>query len=140
MSPAATYSGPDRFAASPWRRLTLGDRLLVGALLALGVFSFVMVSWLRPAGHTVVVEAGNREVYRAPLRQEGSVMVHGPVGTTVVEIRRGAAWVSQSDCPLHICMRMGKISRAGEVVVCVPNRVVVRIEGPRRSRFDVIVG
>jgi hypothetical protein len=123
-----------------WRLLTPADRLLIAVLLALSAGSFAAVERLRPLGETVVVEADNREVYRGPLREARHLEAHGPVGRTVVEIQNGAAWVSYSDCHLHICVRTGKISQAGSVIACVPNRVVVRIEGRRQNRYDVIIG
>ncbi len=140
MSPRAAHGPKDRAEVGLWRTLTPADKLLVAALLVLSASSFVAVPRVRPVGQTVVVRAGREEVYRGPLSQNRHLAVRGPGGLTVVEIRDGAAWVSTSECPLHICVRMGRISRAGEVAVCVPNRVVVQIEGHRRNRFDVIVG
>ena len=123
-----------------WQLLTPADRVLIGALLVASAASLAAVRQLRSAGQTVVVEADNREVYRGPLREERRLVLHGPVGVTVVEIRDGTARVSSSDCQLHICVRSGKISQAGSVIVCVPNRVVVRIEGRGHNRFDAVVG
>jgi len=37
--------------------------------------------------------------------------------------------VESSDCPQKLCVKMGKIDRAGEAVWCVPNCVGIRIEG-----------
>ncbi|MBC7186012.1 MAG: NusG domain II-containing protein [Calditrichaeota bacterium] len=122
------------------RLFTPADRLLIVLLLALSAGSFAAVQRLRPLGETVVVEADNREVYRGSLREARHLEVRGPVGTTVVEIQGGAAWVSSSDCHLHICVHTGKISQAGSVIACVPNRVVVRIEGRRHNQFDAIIG
>ncbi|MDZ7270921.1 MAG: NusG domain II-containing protein [candidate division KSB1 bacterium] len=140
MRTPGNHPGIDSRAKGIWRFLTPADRLLLGALLALSALSFAAVNQMRSAGETVVVQAGNREFYRGPLRQEQRLVVDGPVGTTIVEVHDGAAWVSASDCPMHLCVRMGKISRAGEVVVCIPNRVVVRIEGRRRNPLDAIIG
>ncbi|MGQ9559272.1 MAG: NusG domain II-containing protein [Candidatus Oleimicrobiaceae bacterium] len=123
-----------------WGVLTPADCVLIAGLLLTSAAGFAAVNWLRLAGQIVVVEADNREVYRGPLREPRQLVVHGPVGITVVEISQGAAWVSASDCHLHICVRTGKISQVGSMIVCVPNRVVVRIEGHRHNRFDVIIG
>ena len=34
-----------------------------------------------------------------------------------------------SDCKNQICVNTGKISRAGEIIVCLPNYVIVEIIG-----------
>jgi hypothetical protein len=35
-------------------------------------------------------------------------------------------------------MRMGKIHRAGEIIVCIPNRILIRIEGEDNRDLDGI--
>ena len=47
--------------------------------------------------------------------------------TVVVE--EGSIHVEDADCPDKICERMGKISKAGETIICLPNRVVIKILG-----------
>ncbi|QUL99412.1 MAG: NusG domain II-containing protein [Candidatus Fermentithermobacillus carboniphilus] len=41
--------------------------------------------------------------------------------------------VSESPCENHICVNTGWISRPNEIIVCLPNEVVVRLER-RNSR------
>ena len=44
----------------------------------------------------------------------------------------------EADCPDQICVRSGEISAAGQSVVCLPNRVVVKITGV--AQLDAVVG
>ena len=44
-------------------------------------------------------------------------------------IEDGAARMEDADCPDQICVRQGKIRAQGETIICLPNRVVVRITG-----------
>ncbi|MBQ9370138.1 MAG: NusG domain II-containing protein [Clostridia bacterium] len=50
------------------------------------------------------------------------------LGLTVV-VEEGSIHVEDADCPDKICERMGKISKAGETIICLPNRVVIKILG-----------
>lgn len=50
------------------------------------------------------------------------------VGMTI-EVGQGRARVVKSDCPEQICVKTGWISRAGQTIVCVPNRTVFRLTG-----------
>ena len=45
----------------------------------------------------------------------------------------------EAKCPDKFCERTGWISRPGETAVCLPNRIVVRVEGKKQD-FDMIVG
>lgn len=55
--------------------------------------------------------------------------LRGPVGVTKVVVSGMTVRIADSDCPARICVRTGIISRAGQMVVCVPNRVAVRLDG-----------
>lgn len=50
--------------------------------------------------------------------------------TATVEFSPGGARVSASTCPDKTCVRAGLLTRAGETAVCLPGRIVLRIDGP----------
>ena len=37
--------------------------------------------------------------------------------------------VARSDCPTQDCVHTGTISRSGQSIVCLPARVIIRLEG-----------
>lgn len=47
-------------------------------------------------------------------------------GNTVV-ISDGEVYMKEADCPDGLCIRQGSISRAGESVICLPHKLVLRI-------------
>ena len=101
--------------------LTFPDKVLIGVLLFLSVFSFAAIRVLKTEGTMVVMKQGNKVVGRYPLKEERNVVVEGPL--------EGTARIVDSPCPQKICVRMGKIRRVGDIVVCVQNQVLVRVEG-----------
>ena len=62
----------------------------------------------------------------------------GPRGVTLVAIQEGRARIITSPCPEQRCIHSGAISRRGSLLVCVPNRVVVRVTGTAASPYDLI--
>ena len=46
-----------------------------------------------------------------------------------VVVQGGKVSVVDADCPDKICEKRGEIFRKGESIVCLPNRVVVKIAG-----------
>lgn len=46
----------------------------------------------------------------------------------VVEISGGSVRVSEASCKNQVCVHHSSISRPGESIVCLPNRLVVRID------------
>ncbi len=63
--------------------------------------------------------------------------VQGFIGTTHVEAIGGRVRVTRSDCPDKVCVHSGWINRPGQMVVCLPNRVVVRIISDLEQDIDL---
>jgi hypothetical protein len=82
-----------------------------------------------------IVMLGNEEHARIPLNRDALVPLHGTLGEIDLEVRGGAISVVRSECPNHVCVAMGKKRNAGDVLACVPNALVVRVEGagPHRA-------
>jgi len=113
---------------------TTGDRFLIGLLLCWGLSSLLLPG--RGPGKWALIEAEGRTLGRFPLKGDEDVSVPGPLGITQIRIEGEKVWVVDSPCPHKLCVKMGKKIRAGAVIVCVPNRVIVRVEG--RKEFDSI--
>ncbi|MCL2702166.1 MAG: NusG domain II-containing protein [Defluviitaleaceae bacterium] len=54
-------------------------------------------------------------------------------GVNILEIRGGTVRMAYAGCPGGSCVRQGSISRAGQFIVCLPNRVVVEVAGENRD-------
>jgi len=113
-------------------RTTALDRLVVAVLLGVCLALFVAIG-LRPAGETIQVLRDGEVVYNAPLSEERTVDLNGPLGTTRLAIHNGQARILSSPCPTKVCIGMGAISHHGEMIACVPNRLLVTIVGGERT-------
>ncbi len=68
-----------------------------------------------------------------------TVLAYPDGGENTVVIHEGRVYVESADCPGHDCVNMGMISKAGEEIICLPHRLVIRIEGPDDGKVDVMV-
>jgi hypothetical protein len=120
---------------------TRGDIILIAVLLVLSLLSIGAMRFLGASGKHAVVEIDNRRVLELPLDRDIVTTVTGPLGDTVIEVKKGEVSIPKSPCPNKYCMHMGHISLAGEILVCVPNHVIVKITaGNDKNRaFDGIV-
>lgn len=77
----------------------------------------------------VVIESGGDLYARYPLNEDRTVVVPAPKqNENVVVISGGKVSVTEASCKNQVCVKHGPISRSGESIVCLPNRLVVRIE------------
>lgn len=116
-------------------RLTFLDRAILLALLLAAGALFPLLG-RGGAGERVVVEQDGRIVFTAPLSGERTASLTGPLGETVLAIHDGSARIVSSSCPHRICLGMGGVSQRGDIVACVPNRLLVRIEGRDEGSKD----
>lgn len=63
-----------------------------------------------------------------PLSQAREIEVGGAC-TNLISIEKGKVAVIESDCPGGDCLRCGRIGESGRSIVCLPNRVEIRIDG-----------
>ena len=63
--------------------------------------------------------------------------VDGYNGDVVIKTRDGKIKVEEEDSPLHICSRQGWIDESYEVIVCLPNKIVIKIEDEKE--IDTVV-
>lgn len=118
------------------------DALVVLAVLLLGVAA----AWLVYGGEnsgalTATVKHRGQVVARvelSSLTEEKTVSIDGAYHLTVTLDRTGAA-VTDSDCPGQDCLHTGRITRSGQSIVCLPEQVIVTLEGKAPSP-DVVLG
>lgn len=120
----------------PNQVLKLGDIVLIlMVIIGLAFLSFHLYGNDQGNKEVMIIGQNFRGVY--PIEKNRKIEVKGPLGDTIVVIENGKAWIEYSPCREKICMKMGKISRVGQQVVCVPNRVLVEIEG-RNGDIDAV--
>lgn len=117
------------------RAFTPLDGLLLAGLLAANAVFWFRTGAEPAAGLEIVSAAGTRS---EPLAGPRDLAVAGPLGATAVRVEPDGARVTDSPCPQRLCVAAGKISRPGEVVACLPNRIALRITGARAAAVDAV--
>jgi len=118
--------------------LGLGDKVAIIATTAAMVCSFAFLPGAE--GSTVVIQVDDQTVEKLNLRESRELTVKGHTGDVRVEIRDGRVRVVDAECPNRICVHTGWRSKHGEVIVCVPNRTIIRILGGATHEVKGITG
>jgi hypothetical protein len=123
---------------APWYFMTAGDWLVVLFLLTA---SLAGIAWVAaaPGGTRVVVTSGEQTLFTAPLDQPRSVDLDGPLGQTHLVIDAHGARITSSPCPRKICISMGTARHTGDLLACVPNRILVHIDSSaKEAPYDLL--
>ena len=112
------------------------DKILAAGLLLTAVLLGIFLFAGKEEGTWAVVTIDGTEYGSYALDKEQTI----DLGTgNHLEIRGGEIRMTEADCPDQICVNHLAISRDGESIICLPNKVVIAIEaGDTRNEIDSI--
>lgn len=93
--------------------------LFAAALLLLGVG----VLCRHDAKIAVITENGT-EVCRLSLEKDAEISL----SHNTVRVENGRVFVKEADCDNQLCVKTPPISKTGEIIVCLPNKVTVEVK------------
>ncbi len=118
------------------------DALVVIIVVAFAVMTAAFV-YGKNRGETLTATVKHRgqvaaQVALSTLTEEKKITIDGQYHLTVTLTKDGVS-VTESDCPGQDCVHTGRITRVGQSIVCLPEQVVVTLEG-KTSAPDVVLG
>lgn len=119
------------------------DIILISILLAAGLAAIMILLISKPVGTTVSVRVDGKEIASFSLSENRELFIPGKGGSNHLIIKGGYAYIDDASCPDGLCIGMGKINRAGQSIICLPNKVVVSIETrghDEKKTIDFITG
>lgn len=125
-------------------KITAGDIVFTVLVVVASVASMVLIARATAGekGSTAVVEVSAKKVLRIELSadQPGKTYtVRGMLGPSTIEVEKGRVRMLASTCRDKICVGTGWVDAPGKEIVCLPNRVVIRITGERKpGRVDTV--
>ena len=119
----------------PMRKYRL-DIIVVASLLLLSLLVLLLMNLTRREGAYVEIVIDGSVVEQYPLSQDGVYSLNG--GTNVLTIQGGVAYMSDSNCPDHICENIGRVKYVGQTIACRPNHLTVTVVGNADDSVDFV--
>lgn len=115
-----------------------GDALVIALVIILALGTGILFGMRTNAqkADAVTIYKDGEKIYTLSLQNNDEILVTNYYRNRI-SIKEGKAAIIESDCPGEDCVHSGWISEGGRSIVCLPNRVEVRIEG--ESEVDFIV-
>lgn len=113
------------------------DWILIGIILFVAGLAFLLHEFIggRGAGCvTVKVDGEIQGVYS--LSEDQEIEING--GTNILKIRNSTADMTEADCPDKLCVNQRAVSKSGESIICLPNKVIVTVDSSENSEFDAV--
>ncbi len=110
-----------RTKGSPW------DLIAAGIVLLVAVALFCVPLTAKSGAYLEVTTPEGSALYALSEQRELEVTSNGV--TLHILIENGSAYVSESSCPDGVCVASGRISRAGQTVLCAPAGILLTVKG-----------
>lgn len=120
--------------------------IIIIALALLAALALYLVANLtaNDAVTTVVATVDGREVLRRPLVMNSDYEIPGKEGArNVIRVENGQVYMLEANCRDGLCIQQGRMKNTAKRIVCLPNGVVISLEGEGNSMptddVDVII-
>ena len=107
------------------------DIILIASILIVAIAFFLIVELTKEEGAGVTIKVDGVKVAEYSLSKNGTYPLNG--GTNILVIENGKAYLTDANCPDKLCVHQGKISRTGETITCLPNKLTVTVFGAEES-------
>lgn len=116
------------------------DMVLIVALLVILSVIGTIYFFARTDGDTVTVTVDGEIFAEYSLSQDRTVEIRIGDNLNILVIEGGKAYVDEASCPDGVCAAHKPISRNGESIVCLPNKVVISVRtNAGENTPDIIV-
>jgi hypothetical protein len=116
------------------------DPVLYAILALIFAMSCAYASFAGRGGGEMTLEVvrGGKTEFSAPLRDVPEILeFNGPGGYNAVYAADEVRMVS-ADCPGGDCLRAGAIKNAGESIICLPHKTVIRLTRRSAPETDAV--
>ena len=111
--------------------------LVLVIFIIAGIIFAINLSLAKGKAEVVIVKVNQEIDSIYSLREFREVEIDD---TNVIEITNGKVKMINANCPDKLCMQQHEISRRGESIICLPNRVVITIDGKANKEADIVIG
>lgn len=115
-------------------------------IVALIVICIILISSIGVFSYMKIAQ-GNHHI--AEIKQDGKILktidldkvsgnqvlkiYYDSTHYNTISIEKGRIKITDADCPDKICVKSGWISQAGETIVCLPHKLIIKIQGGTKN-------
>ena len=114
--------------------LTRWDKIVIVFILSLAILCYIIFSYAvfggQAEGVEIFVDGNEYGTYLFSEIDEKKILrIESESGFNVVEITKDGAKMIETSCPDKVDIQNGKITKPGQMIICVPHKVSVKITG-----------
>lgn len=113
-------------------------KLIISTILIIILLYLVLNLFTMNKATHALVYYDNELIKTIDLNINKNYNVKGYNGEVLIEVKDNKIRVEKETSPLHICSIQGFVDKSNQVLVCLPNKIVIKIIG-NDKKIDTIV-
>ena len=118
--------------------MTFPDKAVIAFLAAASAAAMIFQGFFLAGekGEKVLISVDGEEyaVYNfSDIDEEITLEIETEFGSNTVKIDEKSVWIAEASCPDKLDVKSGRISKANQMIVCLPNRLMIEIKGGERK-------
>ena len=118
------------------RHYLRNDIILIFSVIVLCVAAIFFFNSAKQEGGRAVVLIDGKEVASYSLDADREVRLENNDGYNILVIKDGYAYIKEASCPDKICVNNTKKKYNGETLICLPNKITVKIVSENTPETD----
>lgn len=116
------------------------DIILIFAIVLISAIIWGVILITRDLGAKIEIRIDDELYGTYSLSSDNTIEVTDGISSNTVIIEDGTARVVCATCPDKYCVDQGSIKYDGEMIICLPNKVIVEVVDGNKSDVDIVAG
>ena len=113
---------------------------LIILFLIIGIGFLIQRYYFGKSGISAIIEQDGETISELDLSKDTELVLDdGNGGSNTITVKNGKIAVTDANCPDLVCVHTGSISQTGEVIACLPHKLIITISEEKNSDLDAIV-
>ena len=117
------------------------DKIIIVCVLLISLFGFLYLRYIKEYNFNdkKAIISIDGEIYKTvelTKDTEETIELDTEFGKNTIKLYKQGADIIDADCPDKVCVEDGFIDKPGEILVCLPNKVVIEIIGEKEDELD----
>ncbi len=110
---------------------------LIILFLIIGIGFLIQRYYFGKSGISAIIEQDGETIAELNLNKNTEFVLNdGSGGSNTITVQNGHISVTEANCPDLVCVRTGAISQTGEVIACLPHKLIITISSDQTDSLD----
>lgn len=121
-----------------------GDKILIFLVILVSIVMFFIMNnqGLEHQNKYISIQVNGDEIKKITLdksTKSKTYPIETDYGYNLIEVKSDSVKVIEADCKDKLDVKQGKINKVGDIIVCMPNRLVVEIKSDKENTdYDIL--